>query len=706
MVESASLLRRCTGNGTESSNLSLSATFFLFHLNPSSFTIFAPFCKIYLFELRQLQLHSKISSLRFSQGFMKNRFYIAFLFYLYTWSELYARVGSGQGHGRTSSGGGYHGGGYRGGSSGDGIDIGWLIYLIFKFPYISIPVLLILGIGFYISGKAARVGHQNRTITKYSHTIQQNNYSEGLQTLRAADSAFDENAMTQRVRNTFSNLQSYWSSGEIHKIRPFVSDGLYESFSIIYERYRKYNMRNDVKNLNIHSCSPIDIETSKHFHTITFKISASAIDSMRDIESDKFIGGSRTAESFTEYWSFIRKPGAQTLNKPGLLEGNCPNCASPLEMTDKTSCPACQAVICSGEYDWLLVEISQSDWQPEGSKTIPGVEEMSAIDPGFNRQAIEDRVSTSFWNVRRAEFEADCKKLSKYAHPNLMSKLNQQFKDRPGKYYADPAVGTVELLNVQANDQGLDRAYAKICWSGHIESRSEKRPIPDYYKSTIINQVYVFERNSGVQTEAGTSLSSAHCPGCGAPASDQTHGNCEYCGTPFNDGSKDWILTAIMPYAAYRSTVKIDRPQESPSSSAPAVSYQQSKNVDKEHLMAIIIHSMLDDNVIDQEEQSILMEFLQHMNMSVEHINQLMNGIHDGSYSVATPQKAIERKEMLAEVINLCLLDSKITKSERKVLESVGSKFGYGHADLKMMINKQRGQLYKEGKSYLKEHKK
>ena len=636
---------------------------------------------------------------------MAKKYYLSFLFFIYTYGELYARVGSGQGHGRTS-GGGYRGGGYRGGSSGDGIDIGWLIYLIVEFPFITIPALLVAGVIFFMSGKAANIGHQQRTIKKYSSSTQKNNFSRGLQELKSMDPDFDENAMNERVKNTFSNLQQYWSAGEINKIRPFVSDGLFESFSIIYERYRKYNMRNEVKNLNIHSCSPIDIETSQHYHTITFKISARAIDSMRDIDSNKFIGGSKIAESFTEYWSFIRKPGAQTLNKPGLLEGNCPNCASPLEMTDKGSCPACQAVICSGEYDWLLVEISQSDWQPEGSKVIPGVQEMTAVDPGFNRQAIEDRVSTSFWNVRRAEFEASCAKLSKYAHPELMSTLNEQFHKSPGKYYADPAVGTVELLNVLSNDQGLDRAYAKICWSGHLETRTDKRPVPDYYKSTLINQVYVFERQSGVQTEAGTSLSSAHCPGCGAPASEQTRGNCEYCGTPFNDGSKDWILTAIMPYAAYRSTVKASAIAESETPSASASSLTQSKNLDKEQIMAVIIHSMLDDNVIDQEEQKVLMEFLQHMNMSVEHINQLMNGIYDGSYTVLSPQKAIERKELLAEVVNLCLLDSKISSTERKVLDSLCTKFGYTNADLKMLIKKQRGQLYREGKIYLKQNKK
>lgn len=624
---------------------------------------------------------------------MVKKLYLTFLILLYSILDLHARAGGGQGFGRTSSGGG-----------GDGIDIGLIIYLVVHYPYIGIPVLIISVFVFYKGGGAANTMRQQRTISRYSHAAQENSFREGLQKLKSSDPAFNENLMTQRVQTTFAKLQEHWSAGNINKIRPFVSDGLYESFSIVYERYKKYNMRNEVKNLSIHSCTPIDIDLSNHFHTITFKIYASAVDSMRDLNTDKFVGGSKHEESFVEYWSFIRKPGAQTLNSPGLMEGNCPNCASPLEMTDKASCPACQAVITSGEYDWLLVEISQSDWQPEGNKNIPGLFEMTTNDPGFNRQSIEDRVSTSFWNIRRAEFEASCTKLGKYAHPDLINKLNEQFKSNPGSYYADPAVGTVELLNVQNNDKGLDRVYAKICWSGHKEIRSEKRPIPDFLKSTLINQVYVYERQSGLKTDAKNSLNSAHCSGCGAPASEQTHGSCEYCGTPFNDGSKDWILTAIMPFAAYKATVKVES-MEKLTGSVNANFFEHSKSIDKEQIMAFIIESMLDDNVIDESEQKVLIEFLEHMNMSTEHINQLMNGIHDGSYTVIAPKKAIERKELLAEVINLCLLDSKISKAERKVLDSLSAKFGYTHADLKMLIKKQRAQLYKEGKVYLKTHK-
>jgi hypothetical protein len=628
---------------------------------------------------------------------MFKKYYFSLIIFFYSVSELSARIGGGQGHGR-SSGGSY-------GRGGDGVDIGWIIYLVMQYPAIGIPVLIVAVVMFYKGGGAANAMHQQSTISRYSHTAQANSFNQGLEKLKITDPEFDENIFGDRVRKTFTNLQKYWSSGEINKIRPFVSDGLYESFSILHERYRHYGMRNDMQGLNIHSCTPIDVETSEHYHTITYKIRATAIDSMRDLESDKFIGGSKLSESFTEYWSFIRKPGTLTLNKPGLLEGNCPNCASPLEMMDKTSCPYCHAVICSGEYDWLLVEISQSDWKPEGNKKIPGVHDISSIDSGFNRQAIEDRVSTAFWNVRRAEFEASSKKLSKYAQPDLINTLNEKFKSEPGKYYADPAVGTVELLNVQKNDQGLDRAYAKICWSGHTEIRSEKRPIPDYYKSTMINQVYVFERQYGVLTEAETSLNSAHCPGCGAPASDQTHGSCEYCGTPFNDGSKDWVLTAIMPFAAYRSTVKVGAVEKQGTSVSSGVSSSETSSLDKEQLMAVVIESMLDDGVIDQAEQAVLMEFLQHMNMSVEHINQLMNGISDGSYAVLTPTKPIDRKELLGGIIKLCLLDSSISKTERKVLESISTKFGYGHTDLKMLIKKQRGKLYKESKIYLKTNK-
>ena len=52
-------------------------------------------------------------------------------------------------------------------------------------------------------------------------------------------------------------------------------------------------------------------------------------------------------------------------------------------------------------------------------------------------------------------------------------------------------------------------------------------------------------RQPGTRTDSGKGISSAHCPGCGAPEADSASSACEFCGAVLNDGSLGWVLVDI-----------------------------------------------------------------------------------------------------------------------------------------------------------------
>ena len=131
-------------------------------------------------------------------------------------------------------------------------------------------------------------------------------------------------------------------------------------------------------------------ESDRFFDTIHVRVVASCVDYTVDLESGKKVSGSKQSESFTEYWSFLRRPGVKTLEKPGAVEGFCPNCGAQLQVSDRTECVSCNAMINSGEYDWVLSEITQaSEWAFSPRRSIPGLPEMCDKDPAFNVQHIE-----------------------------------------------------------------------------------------------------------------------------------------------------------------------------------------------------------------------------------------------------------------------------------------------------------------------------
>ena len=63
---------------------------------------------------------------------------------------------------------------------------------------------------------------------------------------------------------------------------------------------------------------------------------------------------------FVEFWSFLRRRGIA--GKDIYHSDNCPSCGAPQKpMLDIGKCEYCNTLLNSGEYDWVLSEITQSD---------------------------------------------------------------------------------------------------------------------------------------------------------------------------------------------------------------------------------------------------------------------------------------------------------------------------------------------------------
>ena len=86
------------------------------------------------------------------------------------------------------------------------------------------------------------------------------------------------------------------------------------------------------------------------FDVLSISIQASAIDKMVNIKDGKTLSGSTVSEPFVEIWTFIRRRGAKTdPTKPGLMEGNCPNCGGAIEMNQNANGQYCGAILRSGQ---------------------------------------------------------------------------------------------------------------------------------------------------------------------------------------------------------------------------------------------------------------------------------------------------------------------------------------------------------------------
>jgi hypothetical protein len=226
--------------------------------------------------------------------------------------------------------------------------------------------------------------------------------------LRAADPGFDEARFLARVERAFHTAQASWCAQDLEPLRPFVSDGVFERFSLQIEEQQEDGWRQGMSGTRVGPLSIAHVEPGRHFDTVTVRIPFSADIHRVERETGERIAGSKLPrDQFTELWSFLRRRGAKTLTGEGLIEGKCPNCGAPLTLRQSARCAHCACLARSGQFDWVLAEITQaSEWRVVPERAIPGLALLEERDPGFNVQMLEDRASVAFWRKCAADRRA------------------------------------------------------------------------------------------------------------------------------------------------------------------------------------------------------------------------------------------------------------------------------------------------------------
>ena len=473
-------------------------------------------------------------------------------------AQAWGRAGGGEGYHGGGGGGGGHGGGGGGGGGGDGSGIVWLlIQLLFQYPAIGVPVLVIVVVLAIVYFKQQSNPGAFTGANVVPRDANGNPAMDGitsadwLASLRQHDPAFDEAAFGQRVAVAFNKIQAAWCAQDLRSVRPFISDGVYERFLLQIAEQRDEGYRDYMEGLRIFDLKTTEVECDGIYDEIAVRIRAVSVDYRISLTTGQRVFGSGSSEEFEEVWTFLRRQGALTrTGKPGLIEGHCPNCGAPVEMNQSANCDHCKALLRSGEYDWVLTEITQHcEWDGVRHRKIPGVAELRSRDPDFNAAGIEDQASVAFWRVATADRLGKVDPIRKVASPLMVKSYEAMLHPPPGQprtFWADCAVGSVRLIGVIAGDAD-DRAVVEVDWNGKrfaVQPGQPPRPAGD---EVLFHTLLVFCRHHDVKTEVGKGVSSAHCPSCGAPESGGASNACEFCGTVLTDGAHGWVLTEFLP---------------------------------------------------------------------------------------------------------------------------------------------------------------
>jgi Tim44-like domain len=279
----------------------------------------------------------------------------------------FARAGGGQSFG--GGGGGFGGGGSFGGGGGFGGGGLLLPFLFFGGGGGGLFFFLFILFALWQVYRRMSIGNPMQASNygpAYAPMAQmRSTLTEDLTALQAKDPNFNQQMFLDRAQAAFFALQKAWMDRNLEPARVYMSDGIYHRWKTQIDAMIAAHKKNMLDNLVIGGVQIVKIQTDPNFDTITVRIDASAADyEVDDTTANKVIYGSRQNQNFTEYWTFIRSGSARTKAGEGAEVTQCPNCGAPLSINESGVCSYCKAVVTSGQFGWVLDNITQaSEWQ-------------------------------------------------------------------------------------------------------------------------------------------------------------------------------------------------------------------------------------------------------------------------------------------------------------------------------------------------------
>jgi hypothetical protein len=189
-------------------------------------------------------------------------------------------------------------------------------------------------------------------------TIVEGGASVRFEEIQRKDPSLSWQALQGRVALVFAELQAAWSGRDAMRIRPFVSDNLFQSMYYWIDLYTQERCRNVSENAAILRVDLANALSDAYFDSITLRIFATNIDYTISDEGKLLSGHKSRPRTYSEYWTLIR--GTARRGEPR-RDNNCPNCGAPLRIAMTGQCEYCRVKITSGDFDWVLSRIEQDE---------------------------------------------------------------------------------------------------------------------------------------------------------------------------------------------------------------------------------------------------------------------------------------------------------------------------------------------------------
>jgi inner membrane protein import complex subunit Tim44-like protein len=185
-----------------------------------------------------------------------------------------------------------------------------------------------------------------------------NTAADGIAAIKAKDANFDEKAFLDRAQTSFFKVQQAWAARNQDLARDSMSGALYERHKMQTDQLIANHQIDILENIVIGNAHIISASAGTAFDSIVVAFTASMTDYTVDEKTRQTVSGNQFRQTFTEFWTFIRRADAKTTTGQTALSPTCASCGAPLKLTDG-KCDYCGAYARTTSADWVVDTIEQ-----------------------------------------------------------------------------------------------------------------------------------------------------------------------------------------------------------------------------------------------------------------------------------------------------------------------------------------------------------
>ncbi len=463
------------------------------------------------------------------------------------------------GGGHSYSGGGSRGGGSSGGGGGDGEgELIWLmLQLVFRYPSVGVPVV-ILGVGAWIWLQRQR-GEAWQSSPGPLHQPALEARAVDIDVLRQRDPEFSLVLFEDFVYRLFATAQrARHDARELAALAPYLAPSVRDVLAALGPAGAPFT------NVVVGALRVTGVQLpSGPVEGAQERVSLLLEANLATISPRSF-----AAYFSRQVWIFARRAG--TLSKgPAQRQERfgCPNCGAPFRSGDATRCEYCGEVVAGGRFDWQATELrvlAQERQPPLESSTVPerGTEDPTVFHPALRERwaslqqadsaltwpGLEGRLRLIYDALNRSWTSGDLS----VARPLLSDGMFDYLDYWVRAYREQGTRNILERMRIEravlvklVRDRHYDAVTVRLWATGldyTVKLEDSSVVSGSGTRERVYSEYWTLIRGSGVR---GAPRQEAVCPNCAAPLKTSMAGVCAYCSQHVTSGEFDFVLSKI-----------------------------------------------------------------------------------------------------------------------------------------------------------------